>query len=560
VPFLPYIYARTAAEIGPALASLSNVSYALDTETVGDGLRLVQLSDGENPPVILDAQNVELKPLLFTFFHSKEFIVHNARFDLRVLKHTLSIEIPIHHIFDTYMASALLTNIKLTEGEKKVQQRKAYRDRSPNKLSSIAHRILGVTLDKTFQDADWSVDLTLPQNEPMLGYAAGDVRYLHVIRLHLEEQIQSHGLRPVYELERDLIPCINQMAETGFCVDKSAVEKFLAEALEQTQIREARLLEVLQTGVNPRSRHKQLLPALQALGLTIEGEPLYSTDKKVLPLIDQTDHPALSAVLEWSAANEEAKQLNQWLPLIDSDGIVRPQINQFGAISGRSTYRKPNVQQVKKSALRSIIVPPSGYLILRADFRTIELILAAVHYHEEALLEQIVKGVDLHRVTATILFGVSLEDVLSSQRDMAKTTNFSLLYGRSLEAFIRACRLAQVDMSDEEISRVYRAWDGAWPGLAAYKAQIGQLIARRTHPKELHSMYGRRLILDDSLSNRELRGALLNFPIQASGADVLKWTMLNIWQENPKWLQLGEPEMAAAFRKRARRTPGSDRA
>ena len=58
------------------------------------------------------------------------------------------------------------------------------------------------------------------------------------------------------------------------------------------------------------------------------------------------------------------------------------------------------------------------------------------------------------------------------------------------------------------------------------------------HPKELRSMYGRRLILDDSLSARELRGALLNFPIQASGADVLKLTMLNIWQENPKWLQL----------------------
>jgi hypothetical protein len=51
-------------------------------------------------------------------------------------------------------------------------------------------------------------------------------------------------------------------------------------------------------------------------------------------------------------------------------------------------------------------------------------------------------------------------------------------------------------------------------------------------------MYGRRLILDPMLSSREIRGCLLNFPIQASGADVLKLTMLNIWQEHPKWLHL----------------------
>jgi DNA polymerase I-like protein with 3'-5' exonuclease and polymerase domains len=534
-----YIYARNELEIGAALSSLANVaSYALDTETASDALRLVQLSDGENLPVILDTQNNTLKSLLVPFLFGNELIVQNARFDLHVFKNAWGVDIPIRHVFDTYIASALLTNIKVTEEEQKVRKRKAYRDRNPNKLSSIAHRVLGISLDKRFQDADWSVDLSLPQNEPMLAYAADDVRYLHAIRLHLEGEITHQGLGPVYELERDLIPCINQMGETGFCVDKRAIECFLADALQQTELRRVHLLEVLGADINPRSRYKQLLPALQALGLTVEGQPLYSTDKKVLPLIDQNEHPAVKAVLEWSAFNEEAKQLNQWLPLIDVENVVRPQINQFGAISGRFTYRKPNVQQVKKSALRSIILPPTGHLILRADFRTIELVLAAVYYKEEALLEQILQGVDLHRVTATILFHVPLEAVLPAQRDMAKTTNFSLLFGRSLEAFKRACRLAQIDMSEEEIGRVYRTWDDAWPGLAAYKAQIGQSLARRTHAKELRSMYGRRLILDDSLSARELRGALLNFPIQASGADVLKWTMLNIWQENPKWLQL----------------------
>jgi DNA polymerase-1 len=530
-----YVYVAKNGEIARALGVLGCApSLALDTETDGDTLRLVQISDGKNPPLILDAREADLRADLALLLKDKELIIQNAKFDLRVLKNAFGLEIPTSRIFDTYIASVLLTNTKVTEELKKHRRRNWH----PNSLASIVRRVTGVNLDKTFQSADWSVDLTLPENAPRLEYAANDVRYLHPGRLHLQAELESHNLIPVYELERDLIPCINAMSESGLYVDRDAIDRLAAEARDLTAQREAVVLSLLNRKINLRSRKAQLLPALQALGLTVDGVPLSTTDKNVLPLVDQKDHPVIKAVLDWSTSNEEAKQLAQWPRHIDSDGLVRPQINQFGTVTHRFVYKEPNLQQVKKSQLRSIITAPSGHLIMRADFKTIELIIAAVHYNEANILGQVVKGVDLHKVTAAPMFRVSLDDVLGTQRDVAKTTNFSLLYGRALESYINACRIAGITMSSEELTRIYHDFDKAWPEMAKYRVQLAQQIARRTHPREVRSMYGRRICLDDSLSNREVRGALLNYAIQSSAADVLKLTMLNIWQASPKGVQL----------------------
>ena len=428
----------------------------------------------------------------------------------------------------------MLTNTKVTE-ELKKRRRRNWR---PNSLESIAQRTLGITLDKTFQKADWSVDLFLPENEPMRAYAANDVRYMHAIRLHLEGDLESQKLRPVYELERNLVPCVVAMSEAGVCVDMGEVHRLGVEAIASTAEHEAKVLALLERKINVRSRKAQLLPALQELGITVNGEAITTTDKKVLPLVDQKDHPVIGTILEWSLVNEEAKQLAQWPKHADSENIVRPQINQFGTITGRFTYNEPNLQQVKKSVLRSVIVAPPGYLIMRADFKTIELILAAVHYRETAILEQVAAGVDLHTLTATVLFHCAVKGVTKPQREMAKTTNFSLLYGRSLEAYISACRLAGITDDVEELERIYRDFDKGWPNWALYKAQVAAQIARRTHPQEVRSMYGRRIILDPSLSNREIRDALLNFPIQSSGSDELKLTMVSVWQEKPTGFRL----------------------
>jgi DNA polymerase-1 len=532
-----YIYVMKKAQIVTVLAPFQAApSIALDTETTNDALRLVQLSDGQSPPVILEAQKIDLKAELVPLLKTKKLIVQNSRFDLHVLKSAFGVDIPAEHVFDTFVASALLTNVSVTQEERRRRKR---RDWSPNRLESIVNRTLGVELDKSHQDSDWSIDLTLPENAPMLEYAANDVRYLHAVQLHLQGALETEGLLPVYELERDLIPCIIEMSEAGIPIDVDALKRLYAETLEITGKEESRLLKLLRREVNPRSRKKQLLPALQALGLTVDGVPIASTDKKVIPLIDQTDHPAMTAILDWSIANEEAKQLKSWLTLVDQEkDWVWPEINQFGTMTHRFVYKKPNMQQIKKSVLRSIITAPAEELIVRADFKTLELIIAAVLYSETAILEQLARGVDLHTLTASVLFHNRIEDVTKEQRSIGKVTNFSLLYGRSLEEYKRALRRGGVEMTETEMTQAYADFDLAWPNWATHRKTVTVLIGRRTHPKETRSLYGRRILLDASLSNRELRGALLNYAIQSTASDMLKMAILNVWKAKPEGVRV----------------------
>ena len=427
---------------------------ALDTETWRDKsdpfapqvLCLVQLRGGENPPILIARDG--FKELLQSGILSDgyKFIIQNAIFELSVLKHAFGISLPPAKIFDTYIASSLLTNTAYTLEERRHRKR----DYRPNSLGSIARRVLGVVLNKDHQDSDWSVNLHAPECESMRAYAADDVRYLHRLHFALRSQLDLAKLWPVYELERDLLPCISQMNSEGIPCDLKALDRRYTKAVEATTEAEAAVMEVIGRPINIRSRTKQLLPALREAGITYQGAELPATNKKVLPLVDQPEHPAIKAILDWSRVNEEAKQLKQWLSKTDRrTGYSYPEANTFGAVTARFSYRNPNLQQLKKSDIRQIIVAPKGMKILRADFEQIELVVAAVYHKEPKVLEAIHRGVDLHVLMASQIFGVREKDVTDKQRDgLGKHTNLSRLYGTGLDGFIHRSRLAGVNVPE----------------------------------------------------------------------------------------------------------------
>ena len=358
--------------------------------------------------------------------------------------------------------------------------------------------------------------------------------YLHQIRLELRRQLELAKLWMVYELERDLAPCIAQMGENGLPVDVEALLALQKRTLAETQQREEKCLRLIGREINLRSRGKQLLQALQEMGFTYQGKPIHATNKKVLPLLDQAGHPLIPAILEWSSINEEGKQLTQWVEKTDmSTGTRYPDIFQFGTITHRFTYKRPNFQQLKKSSIRSIITAPKGKVIVRADFETLELIVAAVYHQETKVLEAIFRGDDLHALMASQIYGLPLDAISDAQRAVGKVTNFSRLYGTLLAGYICRCRLAGITLSDEELERAYHAFDDVWVSLAAYRSRMSRLIALGRHMREMRSMYGRRILLDETWTGWELRGAFLNYPIQSTASDILKLALRHVLQNAP---------------------------
>ena len=506
---------------------------ALDTETHRDGpfdpprLCVLQLHGGSSrPPLVLTKESVPAFRKAFPDLQGAEFIMHYAPFDLGVLKRSLGIEIPAGKIFDTCIASSLLTNTAYSD-ERRGRRPREYK---PNALESVVRRITGVELNKELQGSDWSGELT----EEQLKYAADDVAYLHQVRLELRCKLELAKLWRVYELERDLAPCVSQMSENGIPVDTNALLAMQESTLAETRRREGKCLRLIGRDINLRSRGKQLLQALQDMSFTYQGRMIHATNKKVLPLLDQANHPLIPAILEWSSSNEEGKQLAQWVGKTDlSTGTSYPDIFQFGTITHRFTYKRPNFQQLKKSSIRSIITAPKGKVIVRADFETLELIVAAVYHQETKVLESLARGEDLHALMASQIYKISIPEISDAQRAVGKVTNFSKLYGTLLAGYICRCRLAGITLSDEELERAYHAFDDVWVSLAAYRSRMSRLIALGRHMRETRSMYGRRILLDETLTGWELRGAFLNYPIQSTASDILKLAMRHILQNAP---------------------------
>ena len=113
-------------------------------------------------PINLDAFLEELS--------QKELIVHDAGYDLRMLKSSFGFK-PKNTVFDTMLAAALsgLPNIG---------------------LSALLEQVLDMNVAKHNQRADWS---KRPLPEHLLRYAAEDTIYLAQIREYLEKELAKLG-------------------------------------------------------------------------------------------------------------------------------------------------------------------------------------------------------------------------------------------------------------------------------------------------------------------------------------------------------------------------------
>ena len=98
-----------------------------------------------------------------------ETLFHDADYDLRILHRDYGFT--ASHLFDTRIAAQLLNEPGIG-------------------LAALLEKYLGVTLDKKYQRADWSVRPLIPE---MLAYAAGDTRHLAQLRDILKEQLTAAG-------------------------------------------------------------------------------------------------------------------------------------------------------------------------------------------------------------------------------------------------------------------------------------------------------------------------------------------------------------------------------
>jgi DNA polymerase III epsilon subunit-like protein len=166
---------------------------ALDVETTGlsaacDGLRTVQLADGESVAIVIFNRPVPAHALvvLADFLHGRRVVVHNARFEASWLQ-LAGIDLVLD---DTLLLFSAVRGTRLPKGDKQ-----SGGGSGRVSLAALAAMVLGETLDKSEQTSDWAV----PElSEAQLTYALNDAIVTHrvweALRAELHHKRKQYGV------------------------------------------------------------------------------------------------------------------------------------------------------------------------------------------------------------------------------------------------------------------------------------------------------------------------------------------------------------------------------
>jgi DNA polymerase I-like protein with 3'-5' exonuclease and polymerase domains len=519
-----YRVIRTEEELRKAVELLATHQVlGLDTETTEldpyyGRLRLIQLATPSGVHVIdVDAfrncdpkQNAALASLRDLLAAPRPIkILHNAKFDAKFIKHTLGTD--LGGIFDTLLASQLL-------GAGDIEERHG--------LEAVASRYLSEAVDKSERLSNWNLELS----DAQLEYAARDAAVLLPLREKLIERLKADSLIDCARLEFDCVMTVADMELTGFYMHKdrwleqlAIVEKrrtLLAEELQSVLAEESSQGTLFggpqRDDINLDS-HQQLTQALERLGIPV---PDSTRNWKLQPLA--LEYPIIATLLEYRTVQKALTSYGQnMIELINpTTHRLHADFRQIGAPTGRFACTNPNIQQVPHAVeyRRCFSGHPEGRKLVIADYSQIELRILAEFSGDQAFINAFRSGADLHRVTASEVFNVSVDQVSREQRDFAKRLNFGVVYGIGAQRFsiMTGLGLPEAEGVLKKYFATYRQLD-TYLNEAANRA-VRERQARTGSGRLVRFRYDEQDRQQISMTKRNGK----NTPIQGTSADILK--------------------------------------
>jgi DNA polymerase I len=264
---------------------------------------------------------------------------------------------------------------------------------------------------------------------------------------------------------------------------------------------------------------------------TASGAP--STDEEVLAEL-AADYPLPARILDHRSLAKLKGTYTDKLPLMvnPATGRVHTNYAQAVAVTGRLASNDPNLQNIpirtpEGRRVREAFIAPPGHVLMSADYSQIELRIMAHISEDPALLRAFEQGLDVHKATASEVFGVAVGEVSSEQRRYAKVINFGLIYG--MGAYGLASNLGIEQKAAKDFIEKYFA------RFAGVKRYMDDTRASAREKGYVETVFGRRLWLPEINGGNGPRksGAerqAINAPMQGTAADLIKLAMIAVQQ------------------------------
>ncbi len=368
---------------------------------------------------------------------------------------------------------------------------------------------------------------------------------MYVLSDFLIEKIEKENLKDLFaQLELPLAKILVQMEREGVRIDTNYLEILGEELNGRIQKLTQKLYQAAGEEFNLNSPKQLGTILFEKMNMPVikKTKSGYSTDAEVLDTLAQ-DYEFVKDILAYRQLTKlKSTYVDGILKLVQPDtGKVHTTFNQTITATGRLSSTEPNLQNIpikteEGKRIRKAFVPSTpGNVLVAADYSQIELRILAHMSKDPVLVESFLNDEDIHRRTASEVFGVKMEDVTKEMRRNAKAVNFGIVYGQTEFGLSKELGISRAE-AKAYIENYFARYSGV-------KQWIDQAIADARVSGVSTTMMGRkRYIKDISSKNFNLRSfaerTAVNTPIQGTAADIIKLAMLkvqyNLQQSNLK--------------------------
>lgn len=367
-------------------------------------------------------------------------------------------------------------------------------------------------------------------------YAAEDADVTLKLYNVLKPRLIAERMVTVYEtMDRPLVPVLERMERWGIKVDATELKRLSDDFALRLADLEDKIHQLVGRPFNvasPKQLGEVLFEDMGLAGGKKGKTGAYSTDAEVLEALAAEGHDLPARVLDWrQLAKLKSTYTDTLIGQINpKTGRVHTSYAMAATSTGRLASTDPNLQNIpvrteEGRKIRRAFIAEPGFKLLSADYSQIELRLLAHVAGIEALKEAFHRGLDIHAMTASQVFGVPIEGMDPMVRRKAKAINFGIIYGISAFGLAR-----QLSIPRGEADAYIQAYFARYPGIRDYMEKTKDEARTKG---VVTTLFGRRCptpgIADKNPAMRNFaERAAINAPIQGGAADIIKRAMVKL--------------------------------
>ena len=455
--------------------------------------------------------SVELKKYLT---EKPKIIMHNAKFDIRVIRNQLKVP-EIYCDWDCLLAARLLNENEPTNKLKKLHQKYVLKDAEDE--FSFDEFFKGVSFDK------------IPINTGYL-YAAHDAEITYELyefqKQYLNPDSERKDMRDVYwvfkNIEMPCVPVVCDMEDNGIEFDmnyQSALStkynKLLKEKEEEfykacksydkeiEAYKTTHLNHKLDNPINIGSPTQIAVLLYDIIGVeSVDSKSPRGTGENVL---EKIDNPICKSILEYREMFKLVSTYIDKLPecVNPNDGRIHCSFNQYGAKTGRFSSSAPNLQNIPShnKDIRKMFKASDGYVLMSSDYSQQEPKVMTQMCGDQKMIDAYKKGKDLYAEIASLAFNKPYEDCLEfrsdgstnsegkERRSSAKSILLGILYGRGINSIAE-----QLHTSKQKAQQIQDKVFKGFPAIPKFEADSKRMAAELGY---VTTLWGRKRRLPD---------------------------------------------------------------